>query len=135
MRLASHVLCMKNVVFKGQVFVVWIDLPAIETCILVEIDLQVYIFGHKVGFTGPKVYFFIFCRLLDGARKSRGDANFACFSWQHNLFAFFLSNAGVSMFFNGTVVCCKKPSYFFLFFIFWQSFKYFPYFFHSCICV
>ena len=58
MRLASHVLCVKNVVFKGQVFVVWIDLPAIETCILVEIDLQVYIFGHKVGFTGPKVYFF-----------------------------------------------------------------------------
>ena len=34
----------KNVVFKGQGFVIWIDLPAIDTCILVEIDLQVYIF-------------------------------------------------------------------------------------------
>ena len=44
---------------KGQVFVVWIDLPAIETCILVEIDLQVYIFARKVGLTGPKVYFHI----------------------------------------------------------------------------
>ena len=58
MRLASHVLCVKNVVFKGQVFVVWIDLPAIESFILVEIDLQLYIFSRKVGFTGPKVYFF-----------------------------------------------------------------------------
>ena len=58
MRLALHVLCVKNVVFKGQVFVVWIDLFAIETCILVEIDLQVYIFARKDGFTGPKVYFF-----------------------------------------------------------------------------
>ena len=30
MRLASHVLRVKNVeMFKGQVFVVWIDLPAI----------------------------------------------------------------------------------------------------------
>ena len=48
----------KNVAFEVQVFVVWIDLPAIETCILVEIDLQVYIFARKVGFTGPKVYFF-----------------------------------------------------------------------------
>ena len=45
----------KNVVSKGQVFVVWIDLPAIETCILVEIDLQVDIFARKVGFTGPDV--------------------------------------------------------------------------------
>ena len=35
-----------------------IDLPRIETCILVEIDLRVYIFSRKVGFTGPKVYFF-----------------------------------------------------------------------------
>ena len=26
-------------------------------------------------------------------------------------------------------MCCKKPSYFFLSFIFWQSFKYFLYFF------
>ena len=38
-------------------------------------------------------------------------------------------------FFNRTVVCCRKPSYFFLSFIFWQSFKYFLYFFHLCICV
>ena len=44
MRLASHVLRVKNVVFKGQGFVVWIALPDIDTCILVEIDLQVYIF-------------------------------------------------------------------------------------------
>ena len=57
-RLTSHVLCVKNVIFKGQVFVVWIDLPTIETRILVEIDLQVYNFAYKVGFTGPKVYFF-----------------------------------------------------------------------------
>ena len=48
----------KKVVFKEQVFVVWIDLPAVETFILVKIDLQVYIFARKVGFTGPKVYFF-----------------------------------------------------------------------------
>ena len=48
----------KNVVFKGQGFVVWIDLPEIDTCILVQIDLQVYIFSRKVGFTGPKVHFF-----------------------------------------------------------------------------
>ena len=41
MRLALQVLCVKNVVFKGQVFIVWINLPAIKTCILVEIDLQV----------------------------------------------------------------------------------------------
>lgn len=80
MRLASHVLRVKNVVFKGQIFVVWIDLPAIETRILVEIGLQVYIFAHKVGFTVPKEYFFIFCRFLDETRKSRGNANFACFS-------------------------------------------------------
>ena len=58
MGLASHVLHVKNVVFTGHVFVVWINLPAIETCILVEIDLQVYISARKVGFTGPKVYFF-----------------------------------------------------------------------------
>ena len=75
MRLASHVLRVKNVVFKGQGFVVWINLPEIDTCILVEIDLQVYIFSRKVGFTGPKVYFFfIFCCMLDGTSKSRGDA-------------------------------------------------------------
>ena len=52
MRLASHVLCVKNVVFKGHIFVVWIAIPAIATCILVEIDLQVYIFARKIGFTG-----------------------------------------------------------------------------------
>ena len=49
----------KECCLKGQVFVVWIDLSAIETCILVEIDLQVYIFARKVGLTGPKVYFHI----------------------------------------------------------------------------
>ena len=48
----------KNVVFKGQGFVVWIDLPEIDTCILVQINLQVYTFSRKVGFTGPKVHFF-----------------------------------------------------------------------------
>ena len=59
MRLASHVLRVKNVVFKEQVFVVWIDLPAIETCILVEIDLQVYIFARKkVDLLGQRYAFF-----------------------------------------------------------------------------
>ena len=56
----------KNVVFIGQVFVVWIAFPAIATCILVEIDLQVYIFARKVGFTGPNVYFlpyFVVCSM------------------------------------------------------------------------
>ena len=43
---------------------------------------------------------------------------------------FFLSNAGVPIFFfNGTVLCCKRPFYFVLSFIFLQSFKYFLYFF------
>ena len=95
MRLASHVLCVKNVVFKGQVFVVWIAIPAIETCILVKIDLQIYIFACKIGFTGPKVYFFS-CRFLDGMRKSRGDAEILVMTQtlrvslrQRNLFAFF----------------------------------------------
>ena len=64
MRLASHVLRVKNVeMFKGQVFVVWIDLPAIKTCIQVEIDLQVYISARKVGFTG-----YIFFHILLFAR-------------------------------------------------------------------
>ena len=58
MKLASHVFRVKNVVFIGQAFLVWIDFPAIATCILVEIGLQVYIFARKVRFTGPKVYFF-----------------------------------------------------------------------------
>ena len=105
MRLASHVLRVKNVVFIGQVFVVWIDFPPITTCILVEIDLQVYIFARKIGFTGPKVYFFS-CRFLDGMCKSRRDAeilvvmqtllvplsNAIC---SH----FFLSDTGVTIFF------------------------------------
>ena len=60
MRLASHVLRVKNVeMFKGQVFVVWIDLPAIKTCILVEIDLQVYISARKVGFFS----YFVVCSM------------------------------------------------------------------------
>ena len=74
MRHTLHVLRVKNVVSKEQVFVVCIDLPAIKTCILVEIDLKVYIFAHKVGFTGPKVYFFIFHCLLDRMHKSGGYA-------------------------------------------------------------
>ena len=86
MRLASHVLHVKNVVFKRQVFVVWIDHPAIETCILVEIDLQVYIFARKVGFTGQRYTFHIlfFARwdvqVTWGRGNSHGDANFARFS-------------------------------------------------------
>ena len=134
----------KNVVFKGQVFVVWIDIPAIETCILVEIDLQVYIFARKVGFTGPKVYLFSYFAVCWMGRVDHVGTR--RFSWRRELCVFllgnairshfFLSNAGVTIFFfNGTVVCCKKPSYFFLSFIFWQSFKYFLYFFHLCICV
>ena len=60
----------KNVVFKQQVFVVWVDLPAIETCNIVEIDLQVYIFARKVGFTGPKVYFFSYFVVCSMGRVS-----------------------------------------------------------------
>ena len=48
----------KNVVFKGQVFVVSIDLLAIETCILVEIDLQVLFFLVKLDLLGQKYTFF-----------------------------------------------------------------------------
>ena len=76
----------KECCLKGQVFVVWIDLPAIETCILVEIDLQVYIFARKVGLTGPKVYFHILlfarwdAQVTWGRGDSHGDANFASFS-------------------------------------------------------
>jgi len=51
------VLRVKIIVFKGQVFVIWMDLPTIETCILVEMD-KVYIFACQIGFTGTKVYFF-----------------------------------------------------------------------------
>ena len=61
---------MKNVVFKGQVFVAWIDLPAIKTCILVDIDLQVSIFAHKVGFTEPKVYLFSYFAVCSMGRVS-----------------------------------------------------------------
>lgn len=123
-RLALHVLRLKNVVLKGQVFVIWIGLPAIETCILVEIDLQVYIFACNVGFTGSKVCFFhIFL-------FARWDVNFACFSKATQFLCIFSFATLELQFFNGTVVCCKKPSYFFLSFIFGQSFKYFLYFFH-----
>ena len=88
---------MKNVVFEGQIFVGSIDLPAIETCFLVKIDLQVDIFVRKFAFTGPKVnFFFIFCRLLDKTRKSRGDAAMLVVTRtlrvsprQRNSFAFF----------------------------------------------
>ena len=69
----------KNVVFKRQVFVVWIDLPAIETCILVEIDLQVYIFARKVGLTGPKVYFFSYFAVCSMGRVSHAGTR--RFSW------------------------------------------------------
>ena len=90
MRLASHGFRAKNVVFKGQVFVVWIDLPAIETCILVEIDLQVYIIASKVGFTGPKVYFF---HILPFAGWDEGilvvTRTFRVSPRQRNLLAFF----------------------------------------------
>ena len=144
MRLASHVLRVKNVVFKGQVFVVWIDIPAIETCILVEIDLQVCIFARKVGFTGPKVYLFSYFAVCWMGRVDHVGTR--RFSWRRELCVFllgnairshfFLRNAGVTIFFfNGTVACCKKPSYFFLSFIFWQSLRYFLYFFHLFICV
>ena len=72
-------LCVKNVVFKGQGFVVWIDLPEIHTCILVEIDLQVYIFSRKVGFTGPKVYFFSYFAVCWMGRVSHvGTRRFSC---------------------------------------------------------
>ena len=53
-----------------------LDLPfAMKTCILVEIDLQVYICVPKALFMWPKgIHFFTFCDLLDGTRKSHGDA-------------------------------------------------------------
>ena len=96
MRLASHVLRVKNVVFIGQVFVVWIDFPPIATCILVEIDLQVYIFARKVGCTGPKVYFFsYFVVCLMGHLSHVGTRRFVVTRTlrvsprQRNSFAFF----------------------------------------------
>ena len=94
----------KECCLKGQVFVVWIDLSAIETCILVEIDLQVYIFARKVGLTGLR-YTFIFCCLLDETHKSPGDGEILMVTQtlrvsprQRNSFAFFLSNARVTIF-------------------------------------
>ena len=97
----------KNVVFKGQVFVVWIDISAIETCILVEIDLQVYIFARKVGFTGPKVYLFSYFAVCWMGRVDHVGTR--RFSWRRELCVFllgnairshfFLSNAGVTIFF------------------------------------
>ena len=88
----------KNVVFKGQGFVIWIDLPAIDTCILVEIDLQVYIFlSYSLIYWAKRILLFIFCRMLDGTRESRGDAEilmatrtFRVSPRQHNSFEFFL---------------------------------------------
>ena len=76
-------------------------------CILVEIELQVYICVPKVRFIGPTVsFFFIFCDLLDGTRKSRGDAKLYVVTRtlrgtarQRNSFEFFLSNASITIFF------------------------------------
>ena len=48
---------------------------------------------------------------------------------QRNSFGFFLSNAAVIIFFIVTLVLYKRPSYFFLSFIFLRSLKYFIYFF------
>ena len=114
MRLASHVLCVKNVVFKGQGFVVWIDLPAIDTCILVEIDLQVYIVSRKAGFTRPKVYFFPYFAVCWMGRVSQVGTR--RFSWWRELCVFLLGNAipsnlailELQFSFNGTIVCCKN---------------------------
>ena len=54
-----------------------LDQPfAMKTCILVVLDLQVYICVPKARFIWPKgIHYFTFCDLLDGTRKSRGDAN------------------------------------------------------------
>ena len=64
---------------EGQLFVVWIDLPMIETCTLVEIDLRAYIFARKVGFTGPKVYFFSYFAICWTKRISH--VGMPRFSW------------------------------------------------------
>ena len=113
----------------------------IDTCILVEIDLQVYTFSRKVGFTGPKVYFFPYFAVCWTGRVTHVGTR--RFSWWRELCVFLLATQFIPIFslamlelqfsFNGTVVCCKKPSYFFL--LFFASFKYFLYFFHLCICV
>ena len=72
-----------------------LDQPfAMKTCILVEIDLQVYICVPTARFIWPKgIHFFTFCDLLDGTRKSRGDAKiqvgFAWVSKTTKLFRFF----------------------------------------------
>jgi len=81
----------------------------IETCILVEIDLEVYIFARKVGFTGSKVCFFSYFAVCSMGREVK---------WGHELWVFLLGNAEVTIFFNGTVVCFKKPFFFFLSFYF-----------------
>ena len=95
--LASHVLCMKTFVFKMLEFVVWISLLAIETCILVEIDLQVYICVPKVWFIGPKVYFFShFAVCLMGRVSHVGMQRF---SWWRELCVVLLGNAILSNFF------------------------------------
>ena len=61
---------------------------ATETCIIVETVLQIQICVRKAPFIWPKVYFFItiFCYLLEGTRKSRGDANLAWISNTTQLF-------------------------------------------------
>ena len=100
MRLASGVLRVKNVVFKEQVFVVWIDLPAIETCILVEIDLQVYFFARKVGFTGLEVFFFSYFAVRWKGRVSHEGRELRVFLLGNPIRShFFHSNAGVTIFF------------------------------------
>ena len=50
-----------------------LDQPfAMKTCILVVLDLQVYICVPKARFIWPKgIHCFTFCDLLDGTRKSK----------------------------------------------------------------
>ena len=95
MRLASHVLRVKNV-FKEQLFVVCIDLPAIETCSLVEIGLQVYIFARTVGFTGPNLYFFSYFAVCWIGRVSHVGTR--RFSWLRELCVFLLATQFVRIF-------------------------------------
>lgn len=58
----------------------------IETGILVEIDLQVFIFTREDLLAQRYTFFFIFCHLLDGMPGLRE----LCVSpWPRNSFAFF----------------------------------------------
>ena len=87
--------------------------------------------------------FFIFCRLLDRTRKSRGDAKILvvselCVFLLGNAIRshFFLSNAGFRIFFSTELYCGVKnlPISFFLLFVGKVSnISYI--FFHLCICV